>query len=130
MVERSKDWFEQAERDLQTARWLVDGGFHEWACFICQQAAEKAAKAVYQKLNGEAWGHAVAALLGGLEGRVHVSEAIIACGRMLDRFYIPARYPNSWERGGPKDYFARQDADDAIRCAEEILRFCRDFLAR
>ncbi|MBI4493722.1 MAG: HEPN domain-containing protein [Chloroflexi bacterium] len=34
-------------------------GFHDWACFSAQQAAEKTVKAVLQRLGAEAWGHAV-----------------------------------------------------------------------
>lgn len=45
-MERSRDWMDQAERDLQHARSDVDGGYYEWACFSAQQAAEKAVKAV------------------------------------------------------------------------------------
>lgn len=129
MPERSRDWIEQAARDLQGARWLAEGGFFEWACFIAQQGAEKAVKAAYQKLGGDAWGHSVAMLLVGLRERAHVAEDIVTCGRVLDRFYIPARYPNSWDEGSPKDYHSREDADHALRCCEEIVRFCQGLLA-
>ncbi len=130
MASRHEDWFGQAERDLQSARWAMEGGFHEWACFICQQAAEKALKAVFQKLGGEAWGHSVSALLSGLSDRIQVTDEVAACARALDRFYIPARYPNSWERGSPKDYYTREDANDALNCGEAVLRLCRGILAR
>jgi HEPN domain-containing protein len=129
MPERSRDWIEQAARDLQGARWLAEGGFFEWTCFIAQQGAEKAVKAAYQKLGGDAWGHSVAMLLVGLRERAHVPEDLVACGRLLDRFYIPARYPNSWDEGSPKDYHSREDADHALRCGEEIVRFCQGLLA-
>ena len=44
-------------------------GFYEWACFISQQAAEKAAKAVLQRWGAEAWGHSVVRLLEAVAGR-------------------------------------------------------------
>ncbi|MDR7537711.1 MAG: HEPN domain-containing protein [Armatimonadota bacterium] len=130
MAERSRDWVEQARRDLESARLQAEGGFFEWACFISQQAAEKAVKAAYQKLGGEAWGHALGPLLEGLREKVPVADELLACGRLLDRFYIPARYPNSWDRGSPKDYFTQEDAGHALRCAESILRFCEGLLAQ
>jgi len=37
--------------------------FFEWSCFIAQQAAEKAVKTVFQKLNTVAWGHSVFELI-------------------------------------------------------------------
>lgn len=129
MAERSRDWFEQARRDLESARWQTQGGFHEWACFICQQAAEKAIKAAYHRFGGEAWGHSVALLLDGLQERRTVPDELVGCGRLLDRFYIPARYPNGWDTGSPKDYYTAEDADRALGCAEAILRFCEGLLA-
>jgi HEPN domain-containing protein len=106
------------------------GGFHEWACFAAQQAAEKGLKAVYQSLAGEAWGHSVAKLLEGLAERVSVTPQLLDAGRDLDRYYIPARYPNGWAAGAPKDMIREEDAALAIRRAEEVLRFCHGLLAR
>lgn len=63
MPERSKDWINQANQDLHTAQGLLDQGSFEWSCFVAQQAAEKAVKAVIQKLNAVAWGHSVHELL-------------------------------------------------------------------
>ncbi len=119
----------QARRDLEHARHSREGGFHEWACFGAQHAAEKALKAVYQHLGGDAWGHSVHGLLRGLADRAPVGAGLLAAARDLDRHYIPARYPNGWAEGAPKDMFTRSDADHAIGCAEEILRFCDGLLA-
>lgn len=49
--------------------------------------------------------------------------------RTLDRYYIPARYPNGWASGTPSEYITRDDARDAIGHSEKILRFCADLLA-
>lgn len=130
MPERSKDWLAQAKRDLENAHWEKHGGFYEWACFISQQAAEKALKAVYQRLGGDAWGHSVTNLLEGLSEKVAIQDEMFSYGRTLDRFYIPARYPNGWHQGSPKDYFTEEDAENALRCGEEILRFCEGILAQ
>lgn len=129
MPERSGDWLAQARRDLENAHWETRGGFYEWACFICQQAAEKAVKAVYHRLGGEAWGHSVTSLLEGLSEKICIDEQLLSCARALDRFYIPARYPNGWQAGSPKDYYGKEDAEDALRCGEEVLRFCESILA-
>ena len=58
MASRAGDWFRQAERDFLQARSSLEGGLYEWAAFAAQQCAEKAAKAVYQRLGGEARGGA------------------------------------------------------------------------
>lgn len=33
MVERSRDWMKQAERDIENAKYEINGGFYEWAFF-------------------------------------------------------------------------------------------------
>lgn len=45
----SKDWIEQAEKDLDTAKYNLKGEKIEAGFFFLQQAAEKALKAVYIK---------------------------------------------------------------------------------
>ena len=45
---------------------------------------------------------------------------------MLDKHYIPTRYPNSFEAGAPTDYYTVEEAENAIRCAREIVEFCGD----
>lgn len=129
MPDRSADWLAQARRDLASARDQADHGYYEWACFIAQQAAEKALKAVYQRLGGEAWGHALTRLVEGLRERLEIPEEVARAARNLDRFYIPTRCPNAWDEGAPKDYFGAEDAADALAGAEAILRFCDRVLA-
>ncbi|HWQ65659.1 MAG TPA: HEPN domain-containing protein [Methanospirillum sp.] len=129
MAERSSDWFTQARHDLETAGKNADNGAYEWACFIAEQAAEKALKAVYQKKNAEAWGHSVSDLLRGIDHWVEVSDELIRAARRLDSLYIPTRYPNGHSHGVPHDQYDKEDSDSAIRSAGAILRFCEDILA-
>lgn len=56
MADRSKDWFAQAERDLEQAKASQKEERHEWACFAAHQSAEKAVKALHLSLKQEAWG--------------------------------------------------------------------------
>ncbi|MCK4393262.1 HEPN domain-containing protein [Candidatus Bipolaricaulota bacterium] len=51
-MERSADWMDTAQGDLEHAKSDVKGGFYNWACFSAQQAAEKAIKAVFQRMGG------------------------------------------------------------------------------
>ena len=129
MAERSADWLRQAQRDLESARAQRGDGFYEWACFISHQAAEKAVKAVLQRLGAEAWGHSLLALLAGLAEQASVPKKLRDGGKVLDRYYIPARYPNGWASGTPADYITEEDARDAIGHSEAIVQFCADFLA-
>lgn len=124
VAERSADWLAQAQRDLESAQAQRDGRFYEWTCFASQQAAEKACKAVLAKRGAE--GHSVLKLLAGIGVQ---SGDLLAAARMLDSFYVPARYPNGWAEGAPKDLFGKEEADRAIAGAKTIIGHCADLLA-
>lgn len=124
MPNRAGDWLTQARRDLELARHAADGGFHEWACFAAQQAAEKAVKALVAALGGEARGHAIVAMATLLPTPPGFPADLLDRARQLDRLYIPTRYPNGFAEGAPKDYFTPQDADEAVNNAEWVLTYC------
>jgi HEPN domain-containing protein len=127
MANRYADWFRQAEADLRHARNALEDGDYEWSCFAAQQAAEKALKAVFQKHGMDAWGHTVTALIGSLPAEVSKpSDSLINYARMLDKHYIPTRYPNGFDSGAPTDFYTKDEARSAIQHAEAILEFCRD----
>ena len=126
MASRSRDWLEQAKRDLEHGRLDLSSGYHEWACFSAQQSAELALKALYQHLSAEAWGHSVKGLVNGLPPELGVTPELADCGRILDRFYIPTRDPNGFDYGKPADYYTESDSEQAIRCGEAIVQFCEE----
>ena len=123
MVDRSKDWFAQAERDLDHAKSSQKEGRHEWACFAAQQSAEKAAKALHLSLKQEAWGHVVARLLTELP--ISVPADLTDKAKVLDGFYIPTRYANGHPEGAPFEHYGIIQSRDAIKYASEILEFVR-----
>lgn len=126
-MERSDDWLRQGVRDLEKARLDLEHAYFDWACFTAHQAAEKAVKAMYQARNEEVRGHALLRLLEGLGG-LEVGDELLHHARVLDRYYIEARYPNSFPAGAPLDYFDRQLAEEAVDAAQAIVGFCRDHL--
>ncbi len=128
-MERSADWMDQARGDLDHARADLAGGFYEWACFSAQQAAEKAVKAVFQKLGDEAWGRSVAGLLQELAQRREVPQELQDLALELDKAYIPTRYPNAHPRGAPRRLYTRQEAERLVTYADRILAFCEGLLA-
>jgi len=129
MVERSRDWLEQALNDLRHARRDMEDEFYDWACFSAQQAAEKAVKAVFQAIGAEAWGHSVAGLLEELEEKFNIPKALIDKALELDKVYIPARYPNAHPRGSPFKLYTRIEAERMISYAGDIIEFCESILS-
>ncbi|OGF52637.1 MAG: DNA-binding protein [Candidatus Fraserbacteria bacterium RBG_16_55_9] len=121
---------DQAEGDLRHAQSDLEHGFYDWACFSSQQAAEKAAKAVFQKLGAEAWGHSVADLLKELSRTQPVPEDLLNGAYELDKAYIPARYPNAHPTGSPRERYIQEEARRLIRHAENIVKFCASLLSK
>ena len=130
MSNRATDWLAQSRRDLEQAEDSQRAGRHEWACFAAQQAAEKAVKALHLALGREAWGQVVARLLRALPKDIAVGDELVDKGRVLDGFYIPARYPNGFSEGAPFEHFGPLQSDEAIGYAREIIDFARDQMAR
>lgn len=127
MPERSRDWFKQAEHDLEKAKLDLQWRYYEWACFTAHQSAEKAVKAVYYARHGEARGHGLRELITLL--KLPAGEAVLGQATFLDRYYIPTRYPNGLPAGVPHDYFSKADAEQAIEAAEAILGWCQGYIS-
>ena len=127
MTIRAKDWFSQAERDLEQAKASSVQGRHEWACFAAQQAAEKAVKALHLMFRQEAWGHVIARLLRDLP--IPVVDDLVDKGKVLDNFYIPSRYPNGHPEGAPFEHYGPLQSKEALHYAGEIIEFVRAEMA-
>ena len=128
-MERSEDWMDEARWDLEHAKNDMKSGFYNWACFSAQQSAEKAVKAVFQKLGAEAWGHSVADLVKELSKRYTIPEELFDMALELDKSYIPTRYPNAHPSGSPRSRYTRDESRRLIEDAEEILKYCSDLLS-
>lgn len=126
-MNRYRDWFAQAQRDLEKANVDLQYRYWEWACFTAQQAAEKAVKALLMVHGYDAWGHAITPMLRRLES-LSVPAEVIEKAQLLDAYYIPTRYPNGFAEGIPADYFNAAKAREAVDAAQTILQFCESHL--
>lgn len=129
MPNRARDWFRQAEHDLEQAEESRRAARHDWACFASQQAAEKAVKALHLSLGEEAWGHVVARLLQSLPPSHAAPDELVDVARVLDNFYIPARYPNGHVEGPAFEHFGSVQSGQATEHARTILDFVRPHVA-
>lgn len=130
MATRVEDWLRQADKDLQHARNSLKDADFEWACFAAQQAAEKALKALYQKLAGESFGHSILKMMKDLPKSVRPGPDLLKKAADLDKFYIPTRYPNGFDWGAPMDYFEKEDAEKGIEDAAEVIAYAKAKISR
>ncbi len=120
----SKRWLDQARYDLKTSRWNLKGVLFAPACFWAQQSAEKATKAyLYSMGERIVIGHSVSELLEKCKSYDRDFRTLIPLGALLDRFYIPTRYPNGLPGGVPGYVYTKKDSVEAIRSAQKILDF-------
>lgn len=115
-------WLAQARSDLAFAQHGLDGGFHAQACFMCQQAGEKALKALHY-LGGARFvtSHSLVRLLGAVTGQHPELSDLGEAARQLDLYYVSTRYPNALPDDIPANVFSRAQARDAVMLARRIV---------
>ncbi len=119
-------WLDQAADDLDTAALLVEHGRYAVACFLAQQAAEKAMKGLlYHEGADTVLGHSVAALCQELRSRHPDLAESCARWAALDQHYIPTRYPDALPGGTPADVYTLEQAQTATKSAREVLEEMR-----
>lgn len=86
-------WAEQARYDLGTARAMWDAGRYLYVVFCCQQAVEKAIKAIIAKQTNE-FPPRIHALIRLAEAAgLALTEERAQLLRELSNYYIQSRYP-------------------------------------
>lgn len=126
----AKRWLRTARQDYEAAVCLLQAGHHAQACFLAQQCAEKAIKAVWFALDRDPWGHSVQKLLVDLaEPSLSDDEPLAAVAARLDRFYIPTRYPNGIPDLTPGETYHKDDSTEALGYADKILQAVARVLA-
>jgi HEPN domain-containing protein len=123
-VNRYQDWLAEAESDLEQARDSLERGKYNWACFAAQQAAEKAVRALHFRTGQVAWGHSIRVLLEELPDQVRPGSGLLDQARILDKHYIPARYPDAHPAGPAFRNYTAGEARQAINLAREVLDYC------
>jgi len=127
--EEAYRWFRQAGYDLDAAGVNAGAGFAAVACFLAQQAAEKALKAfLYAQGERAVLGHATHLLLRQCQQYDASLAAFEDVCRRLDQYYIPTRYPNGLPGGVPHEVYSPAQAAEAIRGARELLETIRTLI--
>jgi HEPN domain-containing protein len=118
----------QAEFDLADAELAFEHGRHALACFLCQQAAEKAVASFLFSRGAEAvWGHALADLCQDAVALEPSFELIATVAVLLDKYYLGTRYPSGLPGGVPAEAFDAHDSVRALEIARDVQTFVLGF---
>lgn len=122
-MNRAKDWFSQAENDLLWAEDTLKAKRFAQACFVAQQVAEKALKALalaqgYDSVRS----HSILKITRSL----HINGEIEMMAKRLDQYYISARYPDAYIEGAPFEYFTDDQAGEAVKYAKRFIQLIRE----
>ena len=122
-------WLTQAQHDLRAAVLNRRESFPEIACFLAQQAAEKALRAfLYAQGKQMVSDHAVHLLARACAGYNPAFAALEEACRSLDQYYLPTRYPDSLPGGVPHEVYTDAQAREATRVAQEVLDLVGELL--
>ena len=121
MTDAAQKWVERAEYDVETARAMLAAGRYLYVLFCCQQAVEKALKALIVERTGE------------LPPRIHslprLAEVLALAPdeerteffAALSTFYVQSRYPEQME---PLATAAtRRKAETILRKTEKTVQW-------
>ena len=120
MSDASKRWLDFAHQDLRMAELAMTEALYSQVCFHAQQCAEKAIKGllVHQGQTPPRT-HRLGDLLGLLDPNPFAEQRLEV--QLLDRFYIPTRYPDALPGSLPEGLPNAQDAQEALTVAEKII---------
>jgi HEPN domain-containing protein len=121
MSETINRWLVFAREDLRMAELALAEGIFNQVCFNAQQCVEKATKGwLEQQGRAPPRTHRMADLLALLPPDLmgELSTAL----RLLDRFYIPTRYPDALPGTLPGGVTGQRDAEEALDLAQSALQ--------
>jgi len=119
----SREWFKQADYDLDTAKAMFETGRYIYTVFMCHLSIEKALKGIYtyklQQIPPKT--HNLLYLIERIG--LNVSEKLYNFIFSLNRVSIPTRYPDDLQRM-LKDY-NKERAEDILKKTLEALKWLK-----
>jgi len=115
-------WLKQSEDDLVGAKHSVESNDFYIAVFLCQQAIEKALKALYINQFGQVVRSHDLFFLGKKLG---LTVDLLEECKVLNSAYIESRYPDVGE-DLPSESYNKEDADDALKTAGKVIEWVKE----
>lgn len=125
-------WLLTAEEDLRAADLLAQASAYAQACFYAQQSGEKAVKALWYLIDADPWGHSIQKLIVEFPGKTNLPdlETWVERSALLDKFYIPTRYPNGLPDLTPGQVYTHEDAQRGLEASRALVAACKDWMSQ
>ncbi len=121
MRKEIENWWRQAEADLKSAGNCIKAGDYYLAAFSCQQAVEKALKALCMlKLKETPKEHSIIFLAH----KVNVPKELLSGIRDLNPEYLTTRYPDI-AAGIPAELYDIEIAERHFKTAKKVLEWAK-----
>ncbi|MBP9502583.1 MAG: HEPN domain-containing protein [Candidatus Promineofilum sp.] len=120
MQNDAERWLRFAREDLRMAELAFEEGIFNQVCFHSQQSAEKSIKGmICHQANTPPRTHLMSDLLRLLNPNPF--DAIRVEVLLLDRFYIPTRYPDALPGALAEGMPDKDDAEGAMMVARQLI---------
>jgi HEPN domain-containing protein len=125
--ETARRWLRQAEHDLRIARGHQERGDYSDACFMAEQAAQKALKGFLMAQGQRSVPIHSVAQLAERCGQFDADFAVhVTSGRLLDQYYIPTRYPDALAPPAvPFESYTQEQGERAVTAVQTIVTLVR-----
>lgn len=120
MKEETKEWFDQALSEFESAKDLINTNKFSQASFHAHQAVEYALKALHIEKKKPILGHDVVYLAR----KLNAPETILKKCDLLNPAYEDARYVDRAEKA-PSKLYTEDIAKEHINSAEEVLNWIK-----
>ena len=123
------DWLAEAKNDLKRAQRALQHQDHAHACFMSQQACEKALKALHIALlrTTPPRTHDLTQLHHQLPDRAKLPAPTADTLVEVSQYYVTARYPNAGLQR-PSESITRTQATRALQVAETTVKHAENLL--
>jgi HEPN domain-containing protein len=128
--QNSERWLKEAESTFRQAKRNCEERAYNLACFLAEQASQKALKAVLY-LDGARFIniHSIRELLNEALKKHGEFLELVEAGTKLDQYYLSTRYPDAVpEPAVPSEIFVKSQAEEAVEIAGKIFEACRQLI--
>lgn len=119
----TEEWYKQADYDLDTARYMFEGGRYFYAVFMCHLAIEKVLKGLFQKLKQKMPEKTHSLVYLARETGIELPEAIGKFIVKINAASVVVRYPEDTAKM-QKEY-NREVVNEFLEKSSEALEWIK-----